>query len=639
MVVVRSWSSRPSCEHSAPLALDTIAVGDDIDTPCLELRTTIFDGHTDTEPVETVSAKKGLLDSLFSAGIGFFEPTVRRRVPPPRRPLPIRKLVPRRVLVTGDDQAQFAGAVTALRWSTLAIAIALAALTDRGDPSAIAVLLLTAYTLWRTFRPIATASAQQWPVRWALLSEVAGVVVLVLLTGSWRSPFLVNLAASAALAGFVGGWRIVCGVAVIAATSVAVQSSVVVGGTDARIGGLQFATELVLVGMIGGFSRHLLDQNRRNETDFAHRLDHLDQMNRLLLAVHGAATDATVPLDLPGASTWVLEQLERELYASVRAVALWEPGEQRWHIAASSRSDSTDDVFLTSIPPGIELAAATDGPVVLEDLAYGLCPTSVTGAYVALRARRGIVGALIVEWDAHREITADDRSRLQNLADAATLAVDNAQRLSQIQVLATEQERARLARELHDHVGQSLVYIGLELDRLATTNAGRATGEEILSLRSDLTHLVSELRDTLVELRTDISEERDLSMALTALAQRICRRSALQVDVTGNAKSRLPVGVEREIWRIAQEATTNVERHARASRLTLSWQCDASRAVLEVADDGIGLVKGLANGPVGFGIRGMRERAAAIGAELQLLPGIDHGTTVRMTLGTGEAAL
>ncbi len=525
----------------------------------------------------------------------------------------------------------------ALRWSALAVAIAIAALTDRGDLSAIAVLLLTAYTLLRTFRPIPTTSEHPWPVRWALLAEVAGVVALVILTGSWRSPFLVNLAASAALAGFLGGWRIVCGVAVIGATAIAVQSSIVGGSADARIGGLQFATELVLVGIIGGFSRHLLDENRRSQTQFTHRLDDLSQMNRLLLAVHGAATDASVPLDLPGASEWVLQQLEDELEPDVAAVVVWRPGEQQWHLIASSGSALPAEVPPGHVPPGIDLAAGSSGPVILHHLADGFAGTSVTGGYVALRARRGIVGALAVEWSTDSALGPDVRGRLQNLAEAATLAIDNAQWLSQIQILAAEQERARLARELHDHVGQSLVYIGLELDRLATENVGRATGSEIVSLRSDLTHLVSELRDTLVELRTDISEEHDLAMALTALAQRVSRRGRLRVEVSGNAHTRLPIGVEREIWRIAQEATTNAERHSGGSVVEVTWQCDGTQAVLEVADDGVGLARGLAGGPVGFGIRGMRERAAAIGAHLQFLPGRGRGrgTIVRLTLGAG----
>ncbi|HPZ51230.1 MAG TPA: hypothetical protein PLA44_15360, partial [Propionibacteriaceae bacterium] len=99
----------------------------------------------------------------------------------------------------------------------------------------------------------------------------------------------------------------------------------------------------------------------------------------------------------------------------------------------------------------------------------------------------------------------------------------------------------------------------------------------------------------------------------------------LDLRVTG----RLPLLQERELWRIAQEAVTNVERHAKASKVVVTWQSDGARALLLVADDGIGFPSSRAGRLDSYGIVGMRERAASIGATLDIAGTPDVGTTVR----------
>ena len=84
---------------------------------------------------------------------------------------------------------------------------------------------------------------------------------------------------------------------------------------------------------------------------------------------------------------------------------------------------------------------------------------------------------LAVEWRGAHHITAADQRRIGDLARAAALALDNARWLDRIHGLGVEQERSRLARELHDHIGQSVVYLGFEIDRLVELNHGRAVQE------------------------------------------------------------------------------------------------------------------------------------------------------------------
>jgi signal transduction histidine kinase len=104
------------------------------------------------------------------------------------------------------------------------------------------------------------------------------------------------------------------------------------------------------------------------------------------------------------------------------------------------------------------------------------------------------------------------------------------------------------------------------------------------------------------------------------------------VEFVNEATARLPLGVERELWRIAQEAITNVERHARATSVRVTWRSDGRSGLLEVSDDGQGLVATGAGRPDSYGILGMRERAAVIGATLEIDSAPGAGTTVRCRL-------
>ena len=95
---------------------------------------------------------------------------------------------------------------------------------------------------------------------------------------------------------------------------------------------------------------------------------------------------------------------------------------------------------------------------------------------------------------------------------------------------------------------------------------------------------------------------------------------------------RLAIPVEREVWRIAQEAVVNAERHARARRVRVVWLCNEKSALLEVSDDGVGLPVGAPANQGSYGMMGMRERADAIGAQLEVTSEPGTGTTVRIRL-------
>jgi signal transduction histidine kinase len=143
---------------------------------------------------------------------------------------------------------------------------------------------------------------------------------------------------------------------------------------------------------------------------------------------------------------------------------------------------------------------------------------------------------------------------------------------------------------------------------------------------------VSEVRETLYDLRTEVTEEVGLAEALRAFLERVGARSGLDVVVRVQGADRPPLTQERELLRIAQEAVTNVERHARAEHLTVALLLEPSRSALEVADDGRGFDPTAPARADAYGVRGMRERADAIGASLEVTAAPGRGTVVRCAL-------
>jgi signal transduction histidine kinase len=139
---------------------------------------------------------------------------------------------------------------------------------------------------------------------------------------------------------------------------------------------------------------------------------------------------------------------------------------------------------------------------------------------------------------------------------------------------------------------------------------------------------VSEVRETLYDLRTDVTEQQDLVVTLTGFLERVRSRSHIAVDFQHDLRRRLPLPIEREVWRIAQEAVTNVERHAHARNLSVRWSVSSQTARLEITDDGEGFIMEPAGRFDAYGLLGMRERADAIGGTLDISSSPGSGTRV-----------
>src|SRR6478735_607602 len=183
---------------------------------------------------------------------------------------------------------------------------------------------------------------------------------------------------------------------------------------------------------------------------------------------------------------------------------------------------------------------------------------------------------------------------------------------------AQEAERLRIARGLHDEVGQVLTGVLLQLDAVADADpAGRARVDEA---RQSVRQALEEVRRIAQELRPALLEHLGLVSALTELARVFAQQSGITVERTFSA--RLPALAEEAelaIYRITQESLTNVARHAGAEQVALTLEPGTDSVVLRVVDDGRGMPAGPSPNGDG-GLRGMRERALLVGGSLAVKP-------------------
>lgn len=197
-----------------------------------------------------------------------------------------------------------------------------------------------------------------------------------------------------------------------------------------------------------------------------------------------------------------------------------------------------------------------------------------------------------------------------------------------------EAERLRIAQELHDQVGQELTAVLLGLARVQS-RVEPSLHEDITVVQEGVRSSLEDVRRIALELRPEALDDLGLVSALAVLCERFAQGSGLTVTQTiGEHLPELEPDSELVIYRVAQEALTNVARHSGSQHAHLSLRMQDSGLVMAVSDHGSGLTN---DGQAGAGIRGMRERAALIGAKLQVGTNADGGCSVVLTLSADGA--
>ena len=203
-----------------------------------------------------------------------------------------------------------------------------------------------------------------------------------------------------------------------------------------------------------------------------------------------------------------------------------------------------------------------------------------------------------------------------------------------------EEERRRLARELHDRVGQNLTALSLNLN-LVQGLLPEAVAEIVSGRLEDSLGLVGEtverVRDVMADLRPSVLDDYGLLAALRWYGERFSRRAGVEVEVVGEEMdSRLASEVETELFRICQEALTNVGKHAQASKAVVTLDVGEDGIRMRIADDGVGFdveERQTSDGVSGWGLLNMRERALVVEGVLRVVSAPGEGTEVVVEIG------
>ncbi len=227
--------------------------------------------------------------------------------------------------------------------------------------------------------------------------------------------------------------------------------------------------------------------------------------------------------------------------------------------------------------------------------------------------------------------TVEDIRIISLFADQAAIAIENARLHQQAEKLAVMEERQRLARELHDSITQSLYSVTLYADatRMALVSENMDVASENLNeLRNMAREAMLDMRLLIFELHPPILEKEGLVAAIQTRLESVEARSGVKADFTVEGERRLPLHIEAELYRIAQEALNNVVKHAKAECVRIDLQFDERLFRMKVWDNGMGFDPTSAAQSGGVGLRGIEERVQRINGKVLFDSSPGNGTTI-----------
>jgi PAS domain S-box-containing protein len=207
---------------------------------------------------------------------------------------------------------------------------------------------------------------------------------------------------------------------------------------------------------------------------------------------------------------------------------------------------------------------------------------------------------------------------------------------------AREQEKSRIARELHDELGQALTSLQMDIAwcKQRIPQDGNGFAGKLQKMETMLERTVAATRRIATELRPLMLDDLGLVPAVEWLVESFTQRSGVVCELAVSHENLdLPAAHATAVFRTVQEALTNVAKHARASRVDVAiWQADG-RVSLSVHDDGVGFSTEDSRKPNSFGLLGLRERAALLGGEARISSAQGKGTHIELRLPSGEGPL
>ena len=541
-------------------------------------------------------------------------------------------LTPEELYLTPRISASINAIIAALRWGAVVMGLVLTAPRITGNVELVGTVAIAIFlTSWRTISPLRLGHLSRYHIGLAL-GDVVILSLAVSLYAGMDSPMAVTLYVAIAVVGF--GWGLGLGLTATALAVVTVSLGRIIG-PDLSLNPFDIdlvaelmpntaaMTTLAGVAIMPGVALNRLIEYEGRRKVLLDQNDRLAQTNELLAALNELARTLPSSLDLPD----VIQNTRRELMETfeARRIALLSFEDGTWSPVLQDGFGLPPELPSSHLPKVLQ--RALNSPIVqrIDDLSL-ITDRTGSGLYIRLVIRNADTGLLAIEHSEPRQYDDRDAQLLSGMSSVLALTLANARSFNRLRSLAAAEERSRIARDLHDRLGQYLTYIAIELERINRNESSA----ELKELHEDVQSAISEFRDTLLELRAAVSAEKPLSLVLTEVVERFRTRSELDVALVlpRSAKDRLPARIENEVLRIAQEALTNIEKHANASKVHVAWTITEGRGELVVQDDGRGFdpTQGIRGNA--YGLVGMRERATSVGALLTISSKPGQGTVV-----------
>jgi signal transduction histidine kinase len=425
----------------------------------------------------------------------------------------------------------------------------------------------------------------------------------------------------------------------VAAVVLAAAGAMTSADGEPQIGKLWYLAScgqwLVLAGL-GGLIGGALDRGAATREErpqpYAEATRLLTQLRTVARQLPGAT------LDPGGIAEHLLDEL-RTVTRTDRAAVLSASGGGRLVVVAQSGVERVDWETTLDADSAIADAWASQQPQTSNRSQARSRPpgSEVSALVVPLVAGLRTIGLVAIEADVAAAYPPSVVNRVLAVTAPAALRLEAALLFDEVRQLATNEERQRLAREIHDGVAQELVMVGYGIDNALATlpDEAKETAEELRTLRGEVTRVITELRLSLFELRSEVDRHGGLAAAIAEYARTVGQSAGLRVHLSlDESTARLPAATEAELLRIAQEAITNARKHAGAANLWVTCAVDPPYAQIEISDDGHGISGQRPDGRYGLAI--MQERAERIRGRLEIKSRQPNGTTVAVVTGTSS---
>ncbi|MGZ4143287.1 MAG: histidine kinase [Actinomycetota bacterium] len=480
-------------------------------------------------------------------------------------------------------------------------------------------------------------------VRWVLrkpsivsdAADVAVAVALVAATGGLFSNYIPFAVVACAGVGLTRGpsWGAASGFVVVLGSITLVVHDLSTGRAGPRETTAWFLL-FPLIGITGGFGSRVWRIPQQEG------LDVLVEANRVLSSLYRIARSLPGGLEIGTVADAAVLEIRDALRAGAGAMLLQEAG--TYAVVSSFGLRDPNTVMVRDITSGLGAAVRGVAPIIKADQLHPDSRRALGDFECWITAplnRDGVPqGCLLAACPDERRHDAN-LLLLQRLADEASVAVENARLFSRVREISIDEERQRLARELHDGVAQALTHLRFELEFM--TRHGKATQDQVKKEIERLSRVVArasnDVRSMITGLRSSVSAE-GLAGSLRSYLSDLRGLGGPEIVFEARGEARLRPDIESEMFRIAQEAVSNAMRHAGAEQVKVSLLGAATQVSLTVEDDGTGISRRRqAKGVGGVGLGAMRERAELIGARLEIADRIGGGTRVRLDYTVEES--